>query len=111
MQTSDVPSIRDRLRQDRTLRFTSSAQIVRTVADALRRAEEARDDWFPPYDIPGCVIEEIDPVEAGNAPLAYYRPPAAGGRRPGAHCVLTSQPQQRFAYEYEALAFHESTPI
>ena len=29
-----------------------------------------------------CVIEEIDPVEAGQRPLAYYRPPAAGGRAP-----------------------------
>jgi uncharacterized protein (DUF885 family) len=110
LRTSDVPSIRTRLREDRALRFTSSAEIVRTVSDALRRAEEARDDWFPPFQIPGCIIEEIDPVEAGNAPLAYYRPPAAGGRRPGAHCVLTSEPERRFVYEYEALAFHESTP-
>jgi uncharacterized protein (DUF885 family) len=110
LRTSDVPSIRDRLREDRALRFTSSAQIVRTVTDALRRAEEVRDDWFPPFQIPGCIIEEIDPVEAGNAALAYYRPPAGGGRRPGAHCVLTSEPERRFVYEYEALAFHESTP-
>jgi len=110
LHTSDVPSIRTRLREDRALRFTSSAEIVRTVADALRRAEEARDDWFPPFDIPECIIEEIDPVEAGNAPLAYYRPPAAGGRRPGAYCVLTSEPERRFVYEYEALSFHESTP-
>jgi uncharacterized protein (DUF885 family) len=110
LQTSDVPSIRARLREDRALRFTSSAEIVRTVADALRRAEEARDDWFPAFDIPGCIIEEIDPVEAGNAPLAYYRPPAGGGLRPGAYCVLTSEPERRFAYEYEALSFHESTP-
>jgi uncharacterized protein (DUF885 family) len=110
LQTSDVPSIRDRLREDRALRFTSSAEIVRTVADALRRAEEARDDWFPSFEIPGCIIEEIDPVEAGNAPLAYYRPPAGGGLRPGAHCVLTSEPERRFVYEYEDLAFHESTP-
>ncbi len=85
-------------------------QIVRTVADALRRAEEVRDDWFPSFEIPDCIIEEIDPVEAGNAPLAYYRPPAGGGLRPGAHCVLTSEPERRFVYEYEALAFHESTP-
>ena len=77
--TADVPSILSRLRDDRTLRFTDAAEIVRTVTDALDRAEAARDDWFPPYDIPGCVIEEIDPVEAGHAPLAYYRPPAAGG--------------------------------
>jgi uncharacterized protein (DUF885 family) len=108
--TADVPSILARLREDPALRFTSSAEIVRTVTDALRRAEEARDDWFPAFQIPDCVIEEIDPVEAGNAPLAYYRPPAAGGLRPGAHCILTSQPGQRFVYEYEALAFHESTP-
>jgi uncharacterized protein (DUF885 family) len=105
-----VPAILQRLREDPSLRFTSSAEIVRTVTAALRRAEEARDGWFPPFDIPDCVIEEIDPVEAGNAPLAYYRPPAAGGLRPGAHCVLTTEPPQRYVYEYEALAFHESTP-
>jgi uncharacterized protein (DUF885 family) len=108
--TTEVPEILARLRDDPALRFTDSAQIVATVTDALARAEAARDDWFPAFDIPRCVIEEIDPVEAGNAPLAYYRPPAAGGQRPGAHCVLTVSPQERFAYEYEALAFHESTP-
>jgi uncharacterized protein (DUF885 family) len=110
LSSTDVPSILERLREDEALRFASSAEIVRTVTDALRRAEEARDDWFPPYEIPGCIVEEIDPVEAGNAPLAYYRPPAAGGLRPGAHCILTDKPGERFAYEYEALAFHESTP-
>jgi uncharacterized protein (DUF885 family) len=110
LQVTEVPAILDRLREDRALRFTDSAEIVRTVTAALQRAEEARDDWFPAFDIPDCVIEEIDPVEAGNAPLAYYRPPAAGGLRPGAHCVLTAQPQDRYVYEYEALSFHESTP-
>ncbi len=110
LQLTGVPAILGRLREDPALRFTSSAEIVRTVTDALRRAEEARDDWFPAFDIPDCIIEEIDPVEAGNAPLAYYRPPAAGGLRPGAHCVLTAQPQDRYVYEYEALSFHESTP-
>ncbi len=107
---SDVTAIHDRLREDRALRFSDSAQIVRTATDALRRAEEARDDWFGRLEIADCVIEEIDPVEAGNAPLAYYRPPAAGGGRPGAYCILTDRPRERFGYEYEALSFHESTP-
>jgi uncharacterized protein (DUF885 family) len=110
LRITDVPSVLARLRDDPALRFTSSAEIVRTVTDALRRAEEARDDWFPAFQIPECVVEEIDPVEADNAPLAYYRPPAAGGLRPGAHCLLTNEPEKRFVYEYEALAFHESTP-
>jgi uncharacterized protein (DUF885 family) len=108
--THDVPSTLRRLREDATLRFASSADIVAVVTDALARAEQARDRWFPHYDIPECTIEEIDPAEAGNAALAHYRPPSADGSRPGAHCVLTVEPGQRFRYEYEALAFHESTP-
>jgi uncharacterized protein (DUF885 family) len=108
--TASLPEIQARLRDDQSLRFTGTAQIVRVVTDALARAEAARDQWFPHYDIADCVIEEISPLEAGNAALAHYRPPAAGGLRPGAHCVLTAQPEQRFVYEYEALSFHESTP-
>jgi uncharacterized protein (DUF885 family) len=107
---SDPAKILARLREDPALRFNSTAAIVATVTDALARAEAVRDGWFPPFTIPECVIEEIDPLEAGNSALAYYRPPAEGGRRPGAHCVLTAHPEQRFIYEYEALAFHESTP-
>jgi uncharacterized protein (DUF885 family) len=108
--TSDLTEIQARLRDDMSLRFGDSGQIVATVTDALRRAEQARDDWFPAYDIADCVIEEINPIEAGNAALAHYRPPAGDGSRPGAHCVLTTDPRHRFVYEYEALAFHESTP-
>jgi uncharacterized protein (DUF885 family) len=108
--TTDVAEVLERLRTDPALRFSSAAQLVGVVGDALDRAEHARGDWFPAYAIPDCVIEEIDPVEAGNAALAHYRPPSADGSRPGAHCVLTVDPQERFAYEYEALAFHESTP-
>ncbi|MCW2907777.1 MAG: uncharacterized protein JWL68_2566, partial [Actinomycetia bacterium] len=105
-----LPGILARLRDDPALRFADTGQIVRTVTGALARAEAARDQWFPRYEIPDCVVEEIDPVEAGNAALAYYRPPAAGGVRPGAFCVLTARRAQRFGYEYEALSFHESTP-
>ena len=108
--TSDVPKVLATLRDDPSLRFTDSAQILAVVTDALARAEAARADWFPDFDITACTIEEIDPVEAGNSALAYYRPPSADGTRPGAHCVLTTDPGSRFSYEYEALAFHESVP-
>lgn len=108
--TSDVSSIIQRLREDKTLRFHSEAEIIQLATDALMRAEEARSEWFPHFEIPKCVVEEINPLEAGNAPLAYYRPPSADGSRPGAHCLLTQDPSSRYLYEYEALSFHESTP-
>lgn len=108
--TSDLPEIFARLRNDPALRFERRSDIVDVVTDALHRAEAARPQWFPPYDIADCVIEEINPIEAENAAAAYYRPPAGDGSRPGAHCVLTVDPHERFVYEYESLAFHESTP-
>jgi uncharacterized protein (DUF885 family) len=107
---TDLPGVLARLRDDPELRFRDAGEIVRTVTAAQARAEAARDQWFPRYDIPGCVIEEIDPLEAGSATRSYYRPPAAGGLRPGAHRVLTVSPRQRSAYEYEALSFHVTTP-
>ncbi len=107
---SDVPSILGVLREDQSLRFDTTDEIVRCVQGALDRAEAVRPNWFPPFDITDCVVEQIDPVEADNAALAYYRPPSQDGSRPGAHCVLTTDPHHRFRYEYEALAFHESVP-
>ena len=107
---SDFATIAARMREDKALRFRTREEIIAVAQDALDRAEAARDTWFERYDITGCVIEEINPVDADNSALAYYRPPAADGSRPGAHCLLTADPGERYRYEYEALAFHESVP-
>jgi uncharacterized protein (DUF885 family) len=108
--TAEVAEVLHRLRDDPSLRFTSAEEIVATVDGALRRAEEALPDWFRSYDIAPCVVREMDPVEAENSVLGYYRPPAVDGSRPGAHVVNTFQPRLRPRFEYEALAFHESVP-
>ncbi len=106
----EFPAIVARLRTDPALRFETSAQIVAVAQAALERAQAAQDGFFPSYDIAPCVLEEINPVDAEGAAMAYYRPPAADGSRPGAHCLLTTHPTERFRFEYEALAFHESVP-
>ncbi len=106
----DVPTILTQLREDQSLRFHNASEIVNVVTGALERAEAARDAWFPPYRIAECVVEEIHPIEAKSAALAHYVSPATDGSRPGAHWVLTINPEEKFTYEYEALAFHESTP-
>jgi uncharacterized protein (DUF885 family) len=108
--TGDVAEVLRRLRDDPSLRFTDSTEIVATVDDALRRAEAALPDWFRGYHIAPCVVREMDPVEAENSVLGYYLPPAADGTRPGAHVVNSHRPELRPRFEYEVLAFHESVP-
>jgi uncharacterized protein (DUF885 family) len=108
--TSDASEVLTRLRDDPALRFHTSAEIVATVTDALRRAEQALPEWFHHYDIAPCIVREMDPIEAENSVLGYYMPPAADGSRPGAHVINAVQPHLRPRFEYEALAFHESVP-
>jgi uncharacterized protein (DUF885 family) len=108
--TSDVDEVLVRLREDPALRFSTAAEIVDTVTDALRRAEAAVPDWFAGYDIAPCVVREMDASEAENSVLGYYVAPAADGSRPGAHVVNTYRPDLRPRFEYEVLAFHESVP-
>ena len=107
---TDPAEVRAALRADPALRFESREQIVQTVSEALARAEAAAPRMLPDFGIGPCTIEEIDPEEAESAALAYYRPPSDDGSRRGAHCVLTVDPTERFRFEYEALAFHESVP-
>ena len=108
---SEFPAIAERLRSDPSLRFTTSAEIVDVAERALQRAQAAQADWFPARDLPPCVIEQINPIDARNSTaMAYYRPPAVDGSRPGAHVLLATDPAERFRFEYEALAFHESVP-
>ena len=52
----------------------------------------------------------IEPYEEKDAPIAYYRPAAVDGTRPGTYYVNTYEPETRPRYEVEALAFHESVP-
>jgi len=106
----DFKAITARMRDDPSLRFRTREEIIAVARDALDRAEAARGTYFEHYDIPGCVIEEINPIDADNTAMAYYRPPSVDGSRPGAHCLLTTDPGERYRYEYEALAFHESVP-
>ncbi|MDQ1573202.1 MAG: hypothetical protein QOH44_761 [Actinomycetota bacterium] len=107
---SDFTVIAERMRADPSLRFETSEQIVAVAQGALDRANAVREQYFPKYDISDCIIEEINPIEAEHTALAYYRPPAIDGSRPGAHCLLASNPTTRYRFEYESLAFHESVP-
>jgi uncharacterized protein (DUF885 family) len=107
---SNFSTLAARMRADLSLRCKSRAQIVEIAETALHRAQAVQGRYFPDYDIPNCIIEEINPIDASNTALAYYRPPAIDGSRPGAHCLLTTEPETRFRFEYECLAFHESVP-
>lgn len=108
--TDDVASIYKQLRNDDTLRFADADGIVAAAQAALDRAEEAIPRWFGTLPKAPCVMAEMPPIGADDAPLAFYLPAAEDGTRPGMYFVNTTSPTTRTRFESEALAFHESIP-
>jgi uncharacterized protein (DUF885 family) len=108
--TSSLPEIRRRLRADKSLFFRTREEILAAAAAALARAQAAEPRFLGRLPRTPAEVKPIEPFEEKDAPIAYYRPAAVDGTRPGAYFVNTSEPETRARYEVEALAFHESVP-
>ena len=110
LDTEDLEDIYRRLRDDPALRFENGEQIVAAAQGAMDRASAAMGKAFGRLPQTPCVMAEVPPLGAEDAPMAFYFPPADDGSRPGTFFVNTAFPETRTRYESEALAFHEAIP-
>jgi uncharacterized protein (DUF885 family) len=108
--TDQLPEIRKRLLTDETLAFKTRAEVEESARAALARAQEAEPRFLGRVPRTPCVVKRIDAFEEKDSPIAYYRPAAIDGSRPGTYYVNTYKPETRPRPEAEALAFHESVP-
>ncbi len=99
-----------RLRGDPAMHFTTRAEVEATAREALDRANAAVSAWFGRLPVAPCVVVPMPAHEEEHSTIAYYRPPATDGSRPGQYYLNTSHPESRPRYEAECLAFHESVP-
>jgi uncharacterized protein (DUF885 family) len=107
---TDLPAIAARLREDPALRYTSAADMIASCGAALARAQAAAGRAFDLSSIPPCSIESISGADAEGSALAYYRPAAIDGSRPGVFFLTTAGATETPRYDCEALTFHEAVP-
>ena len=108
--TSDLASTIAKLRDDKSLYFTSRQEILAAAQAALDRAKAAVPRYFSVLPKTDCVMREIPDYEAPFSTIAYYRQPHYDGSKPGEYFVNTYKPETRPRYELEALTWHESVP-
>jgi len=99
-----------RLRTDPSLYFSSRDEVAAKAEAALAKANALISKWFGRLPRTPCEVVRMEEHEEKYSTIAYYRPPAADGSRPGRYYVNTSAPETRPRYEAEALAYHESVP-
>ncbi len=108
--TRDRKEILKRLRNDRSLYFSTREEVAAKAEAALGRANAAISKWFGRLPRTPCEVVRMEAHEEKHSTIAYYRPPAADGSRPGRYYINTSAPETRPRYEAEALAYHEAVP-
>lgn len=99
-----------RLREDRSLRFSSREEMVALATSAMARADERAGAWFGRLPKTGCIVKEVPAHEAAVAVSAWYQEPALDGSRPGTYWLNTGDPSARTRFDAEAIAFHEAVP-
>jgi len=106
----DLAATVARLRDDRSLYFTSREELLAAAQKALDRAKAAVPRFFSLLPKTDCVLRETPAYEAPYSTIAYYRQPHYDGTKPGEYFVNTYKPETRPRFELEALTWHESIP-
>lgn len=101
----DPARLRERLRMDSSLRYTSADEIIADAMAAVARAETEVPRWFARLPRSACNV-----VGASNGPMAYYTGPSPDGNRPGTYYVNATNPAAWARYQLEVTTFHEAVP-
>ncbi|MDQ1423053.1 MAG: hypothetical protein QOD72_551 [Acidimicrobiaceae bacterium] len=101
----DPAQIRDRLRDDQTLRYRTDVEIAHDARTVLARAEAEAQRWFTRVPRAGCAF-----VAVGTGPMAFYTGPSPDGSRGGTFYCNTSDPSAWRRFQLEVTTFHEAVP-
>lgn len=100
----------DHLRTDKQFYFDNPNDLLAGYREVCARIDPQLPRLFRKLPRVPYVLEAIPAHLAPDTTAAYYRPPSADGRRPGAYFVNLYRPESRPKYEMEVLSVHESVP-
>lgn len=84
---------------------------LRALVQAIcKKAEDGLPKMFGKLPRTKYIVEPVPEFVAPDAPMAYYMPPSADGRRPGTYYINLYKPESRPTYQLEALCLHEAVP-
>ena len=102
----DAPAqMRDRLRTDSDLQYTSTDEIIHDVHALLDRARSEAPRWFSRLPRVEC---DIVAVNAGG--MAYYTAPSPDGSRHGTFYFNATDPSLWTRFALAPTTFHEAIP-
>ncbi|HKO26902.1 MAG TPA: DUF885 domain-containing protein [Solirubrobacteraceae bacterium] len=91
-------------------RLRPPADAMAAAVSAIRRAEAATPEFFPPPPLPPCDVAPMPSVIASAGMAPHYSPPRLDGERPGTYWFNLERPTAGTGWDLEVVAFHEGVP-
>lgn len=98
------------LRTDPQFYFENPNDLLAAYRECCERIDPQLPQLFLALPKTGYEIAPIPSQTAPDTTTAFYEPPSADGRRPGAYRVNLYRPDMRPKFEIEALSLHEAVP-
>ncbi|HJS92900.1 MAG TPA: DUF885 domain-containing protein [Solirubrobacteraceae bacterium] len=108
LQLSSLAEIHRAARESSKLRPPADAMAA--AVSAIRRAEAATPEFFPPPPLPPCDVAPMPSVIAAAGMAPHYSPPRLDGERPGTYWFNLERPTAGTGWDLEVVAFHEGVP-
>jgi uncharacterized protein (DUF885 family) len=108
--TSDVPTLMQRLRTDRQYTFRNREALIAYTMAALERARAAAPQAFGILPKSDVRIEPYPAYREKSGAPGEYNPPAEDGSRGGLFYINAYEPQKKTRADNESTAFHETIP-
>jgi uncharacterized protein (DUF885 family) len=98
------------LRTNPKFTFKTPDELRNTVRSICKQVDGELPKLFGKLPRTKYTVEPVPEFIAPDAPMAYYLPPSADGRRPGTYYINLYKPESRPKYQLEALCLHEAVP-
>lgn len=107
-ELSDFKEILDRVKSDKSDRFTSKEELLKFSRDMVKRAEAEMPNWVGTMPTQPVEVVPFEEHEEGTGMSAHYRPGA--GDKPGEYRIPLHEPEEQSRGGAETVAFHEAWP-
>lgn len=107
---SSIEALFEKTRNDKDLYFRNNQQAIAQSKAYIKSMNAQLGKAF--NDIPNIPMEvlEVEAYRESSAPVAFYQSPSDDGKRPGRYYMNGSKLNEMPAFQFEALAYHETIP-
>ena len=107
-ELTDFKEILDRVKSDKSDRFTNKDELLEFSRDMVKRAEAEMPNWVGTMPSQPVEVVPFAEHEEGTGRSAHYRP--GTGDKPGEYRIPLHEPEEQSRGGAESVAFHEAWP-